>query len=53
MDPLDVARDLVIDRVPEATWAVLTGSVLGPHRTAGSSPALVFAGKLLDDLVPA
>ena len=41
MDPLDVARDLVLDRVPEATWAVLTGSVLGPHRTAGSDLDIV------------
>jgi len=36
MDALTDAGDLVADRFPEATWAILTGSVLGPHRTAGS-----------------
>nr|WP_221379318.1 nucleotidyltransferase domain-containing protein [Actinoplanes polyasparticus] len=36
MDPLTDARDLVLDRFPEATWALLTGSVLGPARTPGS-----------------
>ncbi|MEU4427230.1 nucleotidyltransferase domain-containing protein [Actinoplanes sp. NPDC024001] len=41
MDPLRDARDLVTDRFPEATWAMLTGSVLGPHRTAGSDLDIV------------
>jgi len=41
MDPLTAAADLVADRFPEATWAVLTGSVLGPHRTAGSDLDIV------------
>ena len=36
MDPLTDARDLVLDRFPDATWALLTGSVLGPARTPGS-----------------
>jgi hypothetical protein len=36
MDPLTDARDLVLSRFPDATWAVLTGSVLGPARTPGS-----------------
>ena len=41
MDPLTDARDLVTDRFPGATWALLTGSVLGPHRTAGSDLDIV------------
>jgi hypothetical protein len=41
MDPLTVAHDLVVERVPDATWAVLTGSVLGPHRTTGSDLDIV------------
>ena len=41
MDPLTVAREVVLERVPEATWAILTGSVVGPHRTAGSDPDIV------------
>lgn len=41
MDPLTAAADLVADRFPEATWAILTGSVLGPHRTAGSDLDIV------------
>jgi hypothetical protein len=41
MDPLTVARDLVTEQVPHARWAVLTGSVLGPHRTAGSDLDIV------------
>jgi hypothetical protein len=40
-DPLTDARDLVAERLPEATWALLTGSVLGPHRTAGSDLDIV------------
>ncbi|MBL7259437.1 nucleotidyltransferase domain-containing protein [Paractinoplanes lichenicola] len=36
MDPITDARDLVAERFPEATWALLTGSVLGPARTPGS-----------------
>ncbi len=36
MDPLTDARDLVADRFPDASWAILTGSVVGPQRTAGS-----------------
>src|SRR5690348_6625961 len=41
MDPLTTAGELVADRFPEATWAILTGSVLGPHRTAGSDLDIV------------
>ncbi|MCM4077533.1 nucleotidyltransferase domain-containing protein [Paractinoplanes hotanensis] len=41
MDPLTDARDLVLSRFPEATWAVLTGSVLGPARTPGSDLDIV------------
>lgn len=41
MDPLAAARDLVAERFPEATWALLTGSVLGAHRTAGSDLDIV------------
>ncbi|GAB1642106.1 nucleotidyltransferase domain-containing protein [Krasilnikovia sp. MM14-A1259] len=41
MDPLTTAGDLVADRFPSATWAILAGSVLGPHRTAGSDLDIV------------
>jgi hypothetical protein len=41
MDPLTTARDLVADRFPRATWAILTGSVLGSQRTAGSDLDIV------------
>jgi hypothetical protein len=41
MDPLATASDLVADRFPSATWAILTGSVLGAHRTAGSDLDIV------------
>jgi hypothetical protein len=40
-DPLSTAAELVAGRFPEATWAILTGSVLGPHRTAGSDLDIV------------
>ncbi|WP_312034513.1 nucleotidyltransferase domain-containing protein [Actinoplanes sp. TBRC 11911] len=36
------ARDLVEARFPDATWAVLTGSVIGPLRTAGSDLDIVI-----------
>ncbi|BCJ41296.1 nucleotidyltransferase [Actinoplanes ianthinogenes] len=48
MDPVDVARELVRDRFPDAEWAMLTGSVLGPHRTAGSDLDIV----VLDETDP-
>ncbi|TDO32275.1 hypothetical protein C8E87_7731 [Paractinoplanes brasiliensis] len=35
------ARELVRERFPRATWVVLTGSVLGPDRTAGSDLDIV------------
>jgi hypothetical protein len=41
MDPLRDARDLVTERFPDATWALLTGSVVTPHRTAGSDLDIV------------
>jgi hypothetical protein len=41
MDALTNARDLVAERFPDATWAILTGSVLGPDRTAGSDLDIV------------
>jgi len=40
-DPLSTAAELVAARFPRATWAILTGSVLGPHRTAGSDLDIV------------
>lgn len=40
-DPLVDARDLVAERFPDAEWAILTGSVLGPARTAGSDLDIV------------
>ena len=42
MDPVTDARDLVLSRFPEATWALLTGSVLGPARTPGSDLDIVI-----------
>ncbi|WP_221323095.1 nucleotidyltransferase domain-containing protein [Actinoplanes sp. L3-i22] len=48
MDPVDVARRLVQDRFPAADWAMLTGSVVGPHRTAGSDLDIV----VLDETDP-
>ncbi|MEV6343575.1 nucleotidyltransferase domain-containing protein [Actinoplanes sp. NPDC051851] len=41
VDPLTDARALVAERFPEATWAVLTGSVIGPYRTSGSDLDIV------------
>jgi hypothetical protein len=41
MDPIADATALVTDRFPHATWALLTGSVLGPHRTPGSDLDIV------------
>ncbi|GAB7042870.1 MULTISPECIES: hypothetical protein [Catenuloplanes] len=41
MDAMRDARDLVTAHVPGAVWAILAGSVLGPHRTAGSDPDIV------------
>jgi hypothetical protein len=41
MDPLDAARELVAARYPGAAWALLTGSVLTAHRTAGSDLDIV------------
>lgn len=41
MDALTAARHLVVQRFPDATWAMLTGSVLGPQRTAGSDLDIV------------
>lgn len=41
MDPLAAATALVDERFPHATWAMLTGSVLGPHRTPGSDLDIV------------
>jgi hypothetical protein len=47
-DPLRTAGDLVAERFPRAGWAILTGSVLGPHRTAGSDLDIV----VLDETDP-
>jgi hypothetical protein len=41
VDPLTDARDLVQARFPDAAWALLTGSVLGPSRTPGSDLDIV------------
>jgi hypothetical protein len=48
MDPVGVARELVLERFPSADWAMLTGSVVGPHRTAGSDLDIV----VLDETDP-
>ncbi len=41
MDPLEAARAAVHAHVPDAAWAILTGSVLGPRRTPGSDLDIV------------
>ncbi|MDP9796719.1 hypothetical protein J2S43_005231 [Catenuloplanes nepalensis] len=41
MDAMKDAGDLVAARFPGAAWAMLTGSVLGPHRTPGSDLDIV------------
>jgi hypothetical protein len=41
MDPLTAAGEFIADRFPNASWAMLTGSVLGSHRTAGSDLDIV------------
>ncbi|SNY45790.1 nucleotidyltransferase [Paractinoplanes atraurantiacus] len=41
MEPVDVARELVLNRFPDASWALLTGSVLTAARTAGSDLDIV------------
>lgn len=41
MDAVTTAAAVVAERVPDADWAMLTGSVLGPHRTAGSDLDIV------------
>jgi hypothetical protein len=51
-DPLGDARALVADRYPQAVWAVLAGSVLTAHRTAGSDLDIVVALPLGDALAP-
>ncbi|MEY9927142.1 hypothetical protein ABH926_001767 [Catenulispora sp. GP43] len=51
-DPLGDARALVLDRYPQAVWAVLAGSVLTAHRTAGSDLDIVVALPLDDPLAP-
>ena len=38
---LTTARTLVEERCPDAVWAILTGSALGPRRTAGSDLDIV------------
>lgn len=40
-DPQADARDFVLDRWPHARWAILTGSVVTAHRTAGSDLDIV------------
>jgi hypothetical protein len=51
-DPLRDARAVVLERYPQAVWAVLTGSVLTAHRTAGSDLDIVVALPLGDPLAP-
>lgn len=48
MDPVEVARELVLERFPNAAWAMLTGSVVTAHRTAGSDLDIV----VLDETDP-
>jgi hypothetical protein len=51
-DPIPDARALVRDRYPQAVWAVLAGSVLTGHRTAGSDLDIVVVLPLGDPLAP-
>lgn len=51
-DPIDAARALVRERYPQAVWAVLAGSVLTAHRTAGSDLDILVALPLGDPLAP-
>lgn len=51
-DPLDDARALVRERYPQAVWAVLAGSVLTAHRTAGSDLDIVVVLPFGDPLAP-
>ena len=51
-DPLDDARALVRERYPQAVYAVLAGSVLTAHRTAGSDLDIVVVLPLGDPLAP-
>ncbi|MBU2664978.1 nucleotidyltransferase domain-containing protein [Actinoplanes bogorensis] len=41
MNPIDDARALIEERYADCVWALLTGSVLGPARTAGSDLDIV------------
>jgi hypothetical protein len=41
-DALGAAAALVNERFPDAAWAILTGSVLGPHRTPRSDLDIVI-----------
>jgi hypothetical protein len=51
-DPIPDARALVHDRYPQAAWAVLAGSVLTEHRTAGSDLDVVVVLPPGDPLAP-
>src|ERR1041385_2210694 len=52
-DPIPDARALVRKHFPQALWAVLAGSVLTAHRTAGSDLDLVVVPPLGDPLARA
>ncbi len=41
MNPVSDARDVVVELFPQAVWAILTGSVITPARTAGSDLDIV------------
>jgi hypothetical protein len=49
-DPVVAARGIVVGRFPQARWALLTGSMVTPHRTSGSDLDIVV---LLPDGDPA
>ncbi|MFL6113138.1 MAG: nucleotidyltransferase domain-containing protein [Catenulispora sp.] len=51
-DPIADARALIRERYPQALWAVLAGSVLTAHRTAGSDLDLVVVLPPGDPLAP-
>jgi hypothetical protein len=51
-DPVVDARALVEERFPQARWAVLAGSVITAHRTAGSDLDIVVLLPTDDPLAP-
>ncbi len=51
-DPIETARVIVGDHFPEARWALLSGSVVTSHRTAGSDLDIIVVLPDDDPRVP-